>query len=356
MNVVWIRSLGDNITFHLPSSFLTFGVRGSGKSSLLEEIAEQYLKRGSNILDLYGSRDGEGLGWLRNPLIANKKVLLLHGSNTSVACSYDTKAISDYKLEDLNKYDLIISAGPMYSSPDVEYSEINTVIDSIYLRRTYKRLGFIVIREAGNLLYSRLKVSPDQTMAKKKMIYFCNESRHSGFAIGIDAQKLTSVDLEVRNATDFIFLKSLGILGLPKDWRFLYGIFEPLRLQNMRPKEFVCMTARGSIGYGQFKEVPWHKKPKEDILRLTGIEVEHGSELIRTKTRAQVGDLEHADFITKRLDGLSLRDIAQDKWSSSTICTHIDTHNKDIARLTECKRCTRAKSPHNRTIIDPEAS
>ena len=356
MRVIWVRHLGDNITFHLPSSFLSFGIRGSGKSSLLEEIAEQYLKRGSNILDLYGSRDGEGLGWLRSPLIANKKVLLLHGSNTSVACSYDTKAISDYKLEDLNKYDLIISAGPLYSSPDVEYSEINTVIDSIYLRRTYRHLGFILIREAGNLLYSRLKVSPDQTMAKKKMIYFVNESRHSGFAIGVDAQKLTSIDLEIRNATDFIFLKSLGILGLPKDWHFLYSIFNPLALQNLSQSKFICMTARGSIGYGNFNEIPWHKKPKEDILRLTGIEVEHGTELVKTKTRAQVGDIEHADFITKRLDGLSVRSIAGDKWSSSTICTHVAAHNEDIARLGECKRCTRAKSPHNKTAIVSDSS
>ncbi len=40
----WGRYMGDGLRFNRPSSYMAYGVRGSGKSSLLEAIAEEYLK------------------------------------------------------------------------------------------------------------------------------------------------------------------------------------------------------------------------------------------------------------------------------------------------------------------------
>ena len=63
MKVNWVRG-NDNISFNRPHTFFTLGVRGSGKSSLLEHIGELYLNEGHGILDLFGSRDGENMAWL----------------------------------------------------------------------------------------------------------------------------------------------------------------------------------------------------------------------------------------------------------------------------------------------------
>lgn len=48
------------------------GSRGTGKSSFLEHIAEQFLLNGHSVLDQFSARDGENLGWLRNPLVKDK--------------------------------------------------------------------------------------------------------------------------------------------------------------------------------------------------------------------------------------------------------------------------------------------
>jgi len=331
---------------------MPYGTRGSGKSNLLEHVAERYLKNGSGVLDLFASRDGENLAWCRSPWVDDKKILLLHGDNTSVASSFDSKNISKYQLSDLTKYDLIISSSPLYSSIDQEYRDINRVLDLCYKRRVWKRLIFIVIREAANLLYSRMKVSPDQAHAKAKMTYFIREARHSGFALGIDTLKITSIDIDVRITVDYMFFKSLGIQGLPKDLKWLYSFIKPFALQSMPPREFVVLTSSGSLGVGTCPEVKWHKKEGEDILKLCGIEVSHGEEMVDTYTKFKVGDLEHARFINERIAGNTYDEISLGAWSPETIRRHIRTHNRDIRLAGVCAKCERAKSLNKITPVE----
>ncbi len=351
MRVSWIRSLGGGITFRRPSTFLGYGIRGSGKSSLLEHVAENYLANGSPIIDLFGSRDGEGLAWCRSPWAKEKKILLLHGDNTSVASSFDSKNVSRYTLADLSKYDIIISASPLYSSIDQEYKDVNRILDSVYQRLVWKKVANIIIREAANLLYSRLKVSKDQNIAKAKMAYFIREARHTGFAVSLDTLKFTSVDIDIRVTIDYIFFKSMGIQGLPADLRWLYSFIKPFALQKMRQEYFVCLTSSGSIGIGIFPEVPWHKDEGEDILKACGVEVDHGDELIDSKEKFIVGDLEHIIFIGKRVDGVSYADIAGKRWSSQTILNHIISHNADIDRTGGCLKCRRGEGPYSKKKI-----
>ncbi len=347
MRVAWTRSLGGGISFRRPYTFLSYGIRGSGKSSLLEHIGEHFLANGSTILDLFGSRDGEGLAWCRSEWAKEKKILLLHGDNTSVASSFDTKNISKYSLSDLDKYDVIISSSPLYSTVDQEYRDINKVIDQIYKRGSWRKVAYMIVREAANLLYSRMKISVDQKFAKASMAYFIREARHTGFALGLDTQKWTSVDVDIRITCDYVFFKSAGIQGLPSDLRWLYKYIKPYSLQKMKPEEFVVLTSSGSIGVELFPEVMWHKNEGEDILKACGIEVEHGDELIDSEKRFIVGDLEHIRFIEGRLDGLSHAEIAGGSWSSQTVLNHIDNHNSDIDRLGYCGRCRRAKGDHS---------
>jgi len=352
----WGRRLGsDDISFKEALTYLSFGVRGSGKSTLLEHIGEQFLKNRCPVVDLFGSRDGEGLAWLRSPYADDKKILLLHGDNSSVSCSHDSEPISQYSLNDLDHYDIIISSSPLYSSIDKEYLKLNDIIDLCYKRRSWTHPVYMVVREAANLIYSRMKVSPDQNFAKASITYFVREARHTGFSLGLDTQKMTSIDIDIRVTLDYVFFKSLGIQGLPSDLKWLYRYYIPLSLQNMHPSEFLLLTRKGSHGIGTFPYHNWHKRPGEDILHHVGIEVEHGDELIETKPSYQVGDLQHVEICELRKEGYTFKQIADRQGTSdATPWSHIKTHNEEVERLGECQKCKRAKSPLSTATITGE--
>lgn len=345
MNILrWGRYMGDDIRFNETATYLSFGIRGSGKSTLLEHLGMNFMEKGSPILDLFGSRSGEALAWLRAPEAGGKKILLLHGDETSLACSYDAKPVSKYSLSDLEHYDLIISASPLYASIDAEYREINKIVDLVYKRAVWTRPVYMIVREAANLLYSRLKVSPDQTIAKSEMTYFVREARHSGFSLGLDTQKLSSIDIDIRITIDYLFFKSLGIQGLPQELHWLYNIYNPLKLQNMPQKNFLILTKTGSHGIGVFPFHKWHKQPGEDLLKDVGIEVEYGDELIESKDSHRVGDLLHAEIMKLRNSGDSYKLIADKKGiSSATPYSHVVAHNKEVNSDGLCSRCERAK-------------
>ena len=347
--------MGDNLSFDdTANTILNFGIRGSGKSTLLEHIGlHDFMEKGKPILDLFGSRSGEALAWLRAPEITDKRVLLLHSDATSVSSSFDSKPVSKYTLADLERYDLVISSGPLYPSIDAEYREINKIIDLVFKRAVWTRLVYMIVREASNLLYSRLKISNDQTLAKAEMTYFVKEARHSGFTLGLDTQKMTSIDSDIRVTFDYLFFKSLGIAGLPDDLHWLYRTYNPLKLQIMPQKNFLLLTKSGSHGVGEFPFHKWHKLPGEDILKAVGVEVEHGDELIDTKPNYQVGDLLHAEIIKLRSDGYTYRAIADAKGiSQATPFNHVKVHCEDVEKYGVCKRCERAKSELATVSVD----
>jgi hypothetical protein len=344
--------MGDSLDFDNAKTYMAYGTRGAGKSTLLEEIGLNFMANKSAILDLFGSRDGESLAWLRSEEVKDKRVLLLHGDNTSVTSSWDSKPVSKYSLDDLEHYDLIISSSPLYSSIDAEYQQINQIINAVYARSVWSRVCYIVIREAANLLYSRLKVSNDQTLAKAEMTYFIREARHCGFSLGLDTQKLSSIDIDIRITIDYLFLKSLGLQGLPQDLRWLYSTYLPMRLQKMDPSEFVVLTASGSHGVGTFPYHTWHKHPGEDILEAVGIQVEHSEEMVESKEDFRVGDLQHIEMIKMRSNGESYPKIAAAiRVSLSTAHNHIEVHNKDIEKSGFCSKCKRGKSELQTTIM-----
>ncbi|MGB9809632.1 MAG: hypothetical protein ACPLSA_06305, partial [Caldanaerobacter sp.] len=80
MKIKWLMG-SEGIEFNKSSIWFAVGARGSGKSTLLEHIAQRYMWNGFSIFDLFGSRDGEGLGWLRAPEAKEKNILLLKGED-----------------------------------------------------------------------------------------------------------------------------------------------------------------------------------------------------------------------------------------------------------------------------------
>lgn len=58
MRVHWILG-SQTIGFSRPHTYFVLGVRGSGKSTMLEHVGECYLRKGHKVLDLFGSETGK---------------------------------------------------------------------------------------------------------------------------------------------------------------------------------------------------------------------------------------------------------------------------------------------------------
>jgi hypothetical protein len=347
--LVWIRG-GEPIRFNNDATYFCLGVRGSGKSSYLENVAQNYLRKGGGILDLFASRDGESLAWLRSQYAKDTKILLLHGGSVDVKCSFDTKTTDKLTLGDFEKYDIIISSSPCYLDPSDEFENAGKITNLIYRRLSWQRPIFMIAREASSLYYSRLKLTLNQIEAKSQTVYMLREARHSGCALGLDSLRSTAIDIDVRTLADYQILKSQGLGGLPRELWWLYSMFKPYEIQNMPKDKYIMVTKQGNVGVGSFSFPSWHKLPKENMLKVLDITIEYGEvaeEGADKGTFKTIGDDEHAEILRLYIDGqLGMSKIASDIGrSSATVKSHIDAHNAAVKRSGFCPQCRRAKSP-----------
>jgi hypothetical protein len=324
------------------------GLRGTGKSSLLEHIGEGYLESGHAIFDLFASRDAESLAWLRSSHAKDKKVLLLKGENVDVKCGFTVKNAEAVTLDDFEKHDIIISSSPLYLSIDQEFTSAGRLTDLLYRRLSYKRLIYMLTREASNLFYSRLKLCDNQLDAKSQMIYMLREMRHCGIALGLDSLRFTSVDIDIRSLADLTLLKSQGVMGLSHDLQWLYSFFNPVMVRSMPVKNFFVVSKSGALGIGEFPFPSWHKREKENILHELDIHIEYGEPLKEGENKGTfrtVGDSEHADIVKLYSEGYGYESIAQQlNRSSRTPLVHIRAHNDTVHRLGYCPICKRVGS------------
>jgi len=110
------------------------------------------------------------------------------------------------------------------------------------------------------------------------------------------------------------------------------------------------VTRKGALGLGQFPEVPWHKRERENILRAVGLKVEHGEQIEYAETRGvykTVGDQEHLDIIEAYFEPLSMGKIAKklDR-SAATVHAQIHSHDESIVKVGYCVECKRLKGKH----------
>jgi len=337
-----------HINFKRPHTYLAVGQRDSGKSTLIESLSMRYPK----VIDLFGSRDCEALAWCRSPLNKGNNILFIIGDSAIVDCQWNTVKISQLRLSDFERYDLIITVPAFYSTRDEEYRAYDQIVKLLYSRIYFKDVWFLLIREAANFIYSRIKITKDQHIAKADFIHTLREARHVGLAVGVDTIRWTSIDKELRDVSDFFFIKRVGSIGLPDELRFIYSFVEPYALMNLKPQFFVILASMGALGYGKFDYVTWHKEEGENILGKLGIRVsykdvpDYGS-----PNRNTVSDFEHAEIIEKYLIEKSMNKVAKlIKRSPATVHAQVNEHNNDIANRGECLRCRRIEASCSKTV------
>jgi len=355
MKINWQRG-NEEINFNRPHVFFITGIRGSGKSSFLEYIGTKYLESEHGVFDLFGSRDGENLAWLRSPYAKDKRILLLKGEAVDVNCSWNVKTADSVTLSDFENNDIVISSTPLYINLDQEYLAAAKLTDLLYKRMAWKKLIYCVVREAANLYYSRLKISEDQTQAKAFMVYLLRESRHMGLALGLDSLRWHAIDIDIRSLSDYLIFKNMGQIGLTKEMGWLYAYADPHMFRYLKPNQFLIVTKRGSIGCGIFPKIKWHKKEGENILHALDIKVEYGEEPpkegVYRGTFKTVSDKEHSEIIRLYCEELQGTVAIAQKLNRSprTPVLHIHMHDDAVKRSGFCPICRRVQSPYASTL------
>jgi hypothetical protein len=318
----------------------SYGSKGKGKSALIESLADRY----KCVFDLFGSRDNEGLAWCRSH--RQDSILFLKGASTDIESSWPSKNANAFKLEDLEKYATIISCNAFYANIREEWRELSGVMDTLWNRDYWDTICSVVIREAANLLYSRVQIGDSQQQAKNYIIYTLREMRHCGIALEMDSIRWFAIDIDVRTIADYTFLKAQGTAGLPHDLWWLYRFYKPSGVMRMGVEKFIVVSRDGPIGEGDFELPYWHKQPKEHMLKLFGIKTVHGDVPNLGDKGGQVGDYEHVDIMVRRTTThASMEAIGRAIGRSSrTVHMHIEHHNRMVREVGTCDKCTRVRS------------
>jgi len=357
IKVRWLRSQ-DHIAFTRPRTLLALGTRGSGKSSLLEVLAIRYPK----IIDIYSASDDEGLCWCKPEFVELFKslygrepdILLVIGKDMDVASKWDKVRISELKLSDFEEHDIIITVLAFHSNETNYFATLNKMTTLLWeKRRSWREPWFVLIREASNWIYSRLKTTKNDMYAKAALIKALREARHHGLAVAVDTLRWTSLDKEVRDVSDYIFIKRVGSIGLPDDLRWMYRYVRPYSMMQARPEVFMLITGRGAVGFGKFTYPSWHKEEKENILRSTSIEVKRTHQTLPDDARYGIADFEHSQIIKAYVEQKSMLKVARglDR-STRTINVHIRKHNLAVEDKGECTKCHHAASEFSRDHIE----
>lgn len=339
IRVKWVRGR-EPFDYTKAQIYLILGKKGSGKSALLENIGLRYPK----MLDLFGSRDDEGLAWCRDSSPVDD-ILLVHGDNVDLNCSWDTCKVGDFSYSKMMGYEITIPSHSFFSSMSGKFVGIEKVLNSLWDRRSWEKPIYIAVREASSFLYSRIKQQGvNMKMAKHDFIYWQREMRHFGFALGIDSIRWTSVDKEMRDLADHLIIKKVGAQGLPADIRWLYKYADPLSMSRLPPHMALLLTDNASIGYLWSQCPVFHKEEGVDLLKELGITIEAGDE-IEESSFQKVGDEEHAKIVRLYNERKSMGTISGIMHrSKSTVKAHIHQHNKAIEKNRVCPQCSRVKS------------
>lgn len=344
LKISWIRGR-DKLHWNKTTHHICTGLRDTGKSALGESIADHY----NQIIDFFGSRDNEGLCWLRS---GRDNILLVVGDNCSLDASWDVETVDSLTFNKMDSYEVVITVPSFYSNIHGYFKGINRLTELFYKRFTFSHPAMILIREGANFTYSRISKGETEKKAKADFIQFTREMRHFGYCIFLDTIRWTAVDKEMRDLADYVYIKDSGYVGLQSDISFLYKYIAPMSLAGLPPDKYIILTRNASIGVGTCDYPSYHKEPGENMMVAFELFPEFGEEIEASSPKV-VGDFEHYDIVKLYDDGYTMSKISNRKHrSTSTVKGHIDKHNKDVLKRGNCRVCNRINADLAKKIIE----
>lgn len=359
IKVRWDR-FSERICFSTkPMTILTIGIKGAGKSCLLEVLSLRYPK----VIDLYGASDFESLGWCRPEFAkvwrsihgTEPRILLVRGEGKDISSKFDTCTTSELTLKIIEDHDVITTVEQFFASEEDYFECMARIIHICWKERNFwepNNIFFILVREASNWLYSRSKTISDDKFAKSEFLKAMRESRHHGISLAADFLRHVNCDKEIRDLTDLLFIKTLGAAGLDDSLHFLYRYWKPYSLMQLVPRGFGLLTARGSIGHGCSDYPIWHKTEHENILAICNIEIKNCTDEVPKERKHTLGAFEHCQIIKSYMETKNMNETAKKtERSFKTVYNHIQEHNNDVRSLHECQKCFNANVPFSKINI-----
>lgn len=357
--VRWVRGQ-EWIKFTRPNLYLVLGARGAGKSSLLEVLAIRYPK----IIDMLEANDGESLCWCKPQFAkvwkaihgSEPRILLLTGQTKKVICKWDTLIVTELRLDTFEEYDIIILCHKFFADEPDYFDALFTIIHLLWEERTYwTEPYFLLIREAANWIYARLKTVKDDKMAKAEFVKQLNEARHKGLACGVDTIRFTNIDKAARDLAEYTFIKKPGRPNLPDELRWIWRYFGVF-IRKMKKDRFVLITQDENIGIGKFDGSSWHKEERENIfkdLEISVVDRETGEVSSNERTtKYSSPDLAHAKLIEAYKVGGSVYKAEEITGKNhQTVLNHVNVHNEAVRRYGICKKCEKAECAFAKEIL-----
>jgi ABC-type lipoprotein export system ATPase subunit/GNAT superfamily N-acetyltransferase len=356
--------------FDLLTPLLVFieGVKDSGKSNTSEFFASQALKLGCHVVDMYGAYGGESLAWLRSEFAKDRKFLILHGRDVKINLldggladrihkdgRLAIKKTTDFSVEDLEEYDIVLSTSLFYSSMKSENENLDAIVERLAKRLHWKTVCWTIVREAADIFFSRLRTSFAIANVKQDTAALLRKAKHAGVGMFLDTQALMDVDKSIRRITDFFILKSQGYEMLPDEMAWLYKYVSLLKSMRLEKNECLVVSRESNVGEMIVPKVNWHKERREDMLEICGIEPEI---LQAYEIRTELSPLEHFEIVNLYKHGASMVQIAgmigkvRGSLSSWTVDKQIQAHNKAVVENKSCPLC--AQIPENDGIDKQE--
>jgi hypothetical protein len=215
---------------------------------------------------------------------------------------------------------------------------------------------YILIREASNLLYSRLRITKEQLTAKAEIVYFLRESRHFNISVGMDTQKATSIDADVRNVLDFIVLKRWGgevlqdfIIKRFQEYEdyvyYMYGYDIEVNKQyvyTLDPNEYLIIPINDVVlSKGTFDMPPWHKLENEDIIEQLDFKIVEIEPIHYYKSEKL-----HTRIIELSIEGMKPKAVGETLALPPKIVEkHLDLHIKEVSEYGYCRVCKSYNMP-----------
>lgn len=281
----WLKGFPDVPNFGSeadPKNMVTFrilGERFTGKSALLEAICSHYFCNGSTIYDVFGANDNEMLAWLDSPY--KDRVTLIHGNDLKIDTNIDTIKIADLHPKAVPEQRIYVTSRAFYRKRADDfhyYSALYQLTRRFRDRDSFNRTDMVAIREADEFI-SSVKASGGQGVKKPQVdaevefARFHNQMVHYGFALGIDQHRDVDVAKKVRYLYDYLFMKNMGNIELPRPWWPL-RYFDPDRLlRRLKPNQFAVQTNSQCLAVGTFDLPSWHIKRGSGLLAKFGIRV-----------------------------------------------------------------------------------
>jgi len=278
--------------------YFIIGLRGSGKSALVEKYAEKFYCDGRIVVDLWGASGRENLFWGVKGK-TQYPCLIVHSPFVDVeipkgqgkwyaAVSGDESVESIIKRAVLEKRVVCFDQNSYQGFEEECYKKVAEFLSELPRVNMDVVDGrmVVLVREASNLLFAHLKVNDYCKFTRAPFLSLIRESRHNRISFIIDSQRYKDVYSGVRENTDVLLIKRTPVTTLPDDmswlpkkikylrrkapFRFRYSLFP--KLGELKPEEYYAVFPSTNIVKLNF-DLPgfYHKREEDNFSRKTGI-------------------------------------------------------------------------------------